>query len=206
MGASQGATQAVLIAAPPPPIVAGAISPLVTLGAGCFWGTEKFVCKDFQKRFPGSIKSASVGFMNPDGNARKDPSYESVCSGTTGYVEVLHLELTDPRKHYEELLRFFFMFHDPTLKNRQGNDVGTQYSSYIFAHDNEQNIIANNTIKELQDKISNGVITSYEGSEMKTKLGKATTYYPADDSHQKYLARNPNGYCNHYMRFKAWPA
>jgi hypothetical protein len=77
----------------------------------CYWGTEKYVVKDFQKRFPDSIKSAAVGFMSPDPNAMKDPSYRQVCSGSTGHVEVLQVELNDPDKHFEELIKFFFMFH-----------------------------------------------------------------------------------------------
>ncbi|GMH65059.1 hypothetical protein TL16_g04109 [Triparma laevis f. inornata] len=117
------------------------ITSRVTLGAGCYWGTDKFIVKDFQKRFPGSVKNASVGFMSPDPDAMKDPSYRAVCSGSTGHVEVLDLELTDPQAQYEELIRFFYMFHDPTTKNRQGNDTGSQYSSYIFTYDSEQSKI-----------------------------------------------------------------
>ena len=69
--------------------------------SGCYWGTEKFVVKDFQKLFPNSIQTATVGFMSPDPNAIKNPSYRQVCSGTTGHVEVLYVELTDPKAHYE---------------------------------------------------------------------------------------------------------
>ena len=87
--------------------------------AGCYWGTEKFIVKDFQKKFPGSISKASVGFMSPDKDAMENPSYRQVCSGTTGHVEVLYVELDDPEKTFEPLVRFFFQFHDPTTKNKQ---------------------------------------------------------------------------------------
>ncbi|GMH85467.1 hypothetical protein TrVE_jg5311 [Triparma verrucosa] len=177
----------------------------VTLGAGCYWGTDKFIVKDFQKRFPGSVKNASVGFMSPNPDAMKNPSYRQVCSGSTGHVEVLDLELTDPQAHYEELIRFFYMFHDPTTKNRQGNDMGSQYSSYIFTYDQEQSKVASRVTKELQDHISRGTLNSFESETVKTKIGDATVYYKAMQEHQDYLASNPNGYCNHYFRFKSWP-
>ncbi|GMH79534.1 hypothetical protein TrLO_g6244 [Triparma laevis f. longispina] len=182
------------------------ITSRVTLGAGCYWGTDKFIVKDFQKRFPGSVKNASVGFMSPDPDAMKDPSYRAVCSGSTGHVEVLDLELTDPQAHYEELIRFFYMFHDPTTKNRQGNDTGSQYSSYIFTYDSEQSKIANRVTRELQDHISRGTLNTFESESVKTKIGDGTVYYKAMQEHQDYLASNPNGYCNHYFRFKLWPA
>jgi peptide-methionine (S)-S-oxide reductase len=183
------------------------LSNRVSLGAGCYWGTEKFVRKDFQKRFPNSVKSATVGFMSPDPNAVKNPSYRAVCSGSTGHVEVLEVELNDPAAHYEELLRFFYMFHDPTTKNRQGNDVGSQYASYIFTYDAEQETIAKRVTRELQDAISRGTLGScFEGETVRTKLGPANDFYAAEREHQDYLANNPGGYCNHYMRFKEWPA
>ena len=121
MGQSSSNQPAVEIASPACPAspATGSISNTVTLGAGCYWGTEKFIRKDFQKLFPNSIKTATVGFMSPDPNAPKNPSYQAVCSGSTGHVEVLLVELNDPNAHFEELVRFFYMFHDPTTKNRQ---------------------------------------------------------------------------------------
>jgi Peptide methionine sulfoxide reductase len=77
----------------------------------CYWGTEKYVVMDFQKRFPDSIESTSVGFMSPDPNAIQNPSYRQVCSGTTSHVEVLQVALKNPDAHFEELIKFFFMFH-----------------------------------------------------------------------------------------------
>ncbi len=191
--------------APPAKPSAVPLSPFVTLGAGCYWGTDKFVRKDFVKRFPGSVKSVSVGFMSPDPKHPKNPSYRAVCSGTTGHVEVAHIELSDPAAHYEELIRFFFMFHDPTTKNRQGNDVGTQYHSYIFTHDSEQEKIAKRVHRQVQDAVSRGTLNCYSQTDVRTSIGPATVYYEAHKEHQDYLANNPNGYCNHFFRFKEFP-
>lgn len=188
-------TQAVTNAAPACVPATGAMSNMVTLGAGCYWGTEKYVRKDFQQKFPGSVKKATVGFMSPNPNAQKNPSYRAVCSGSTGHVEVLEVELNDPNKHYEELLRFFFMFHDPTTANRQGNDMGTQYASYIFTYDDKQAEIAEKVKKEVNSLIAKDAISTYEQGEVKTKIGKANEFYPAEAEHQDYLAKNPGEFC-----------
>jgi len=104
MGASQS-SESITIQSPASPAqpAPGNISPIVTLGAGCYWGTEKYIRKDFQKKFPDSVKSATVGFMNPDPDHKPNPSYREVCTGATGHVEVLHVELYDPNQHYEEV-------------------------------------------------------------------------------------------------------
>jgi len=181
------------------------ISNTLALGAGCYWGTEKYIKKNFQQMFPNSIKSAKVGFMSPNPNAMKNPTYRQVCSGSTGHVEVLNVEVNDPDKHFEELIKFFFQFHDPTTLNRQGNDVGTQYASYIFCSDEEQKKIANKVIDQLQDFLDKGKIRAYTGLKVTTKVVSANTFYEAHDEHQEYLMKNPNGYCNHFMRFENWP-
>mmetsp|Transcript_24336 Transcript_24336/g.44023 ORF Transcript_24336/g.44023 Transcript_24336/m.44023 type:complete len:146 (+) Transcript_24336:250-687(+) len=142
--------------------------------------------------------------MNPDPNGMENPTYRQVCSGSTGHVEVLEVELNDPENHFEELCRFFFMFHDPTTLNRQGNDVGTQYASYIFCGDEEQIRIANNVKGELQAAVDAGKV-KYASNKVETQIGPMTTFYPAHEEHQEYLMKNPNGYCNHRMRFKEWP-
>ena len=100
------------------------ISNKATLGAGCYWGTEKFLINDFNKKFPGSIDNGAVGFM---GGAKKYPTYREVCSGKTGHVEVYDMEYDGKESTYENMLRFFFSFHDPTTIDRQGNDRGSQY-------------------------------------------------------------------------------
>ena len=181
------------------------ISTNLALGAGCYWGTEKYVVRDFQKLFPGSIASASVGFMSPHDTAKSNPSYAEVCTGTTGHVEVLNVELNDPSAHLEELVKFFFMFHDPTTMNRQGNDVGTQYASVLFCSDEEQIAVATKVKQELQKAMDDGIITGYSNAKVETAIVPYTIFYPAHEEHQQYLEKNPSGYCNHRFRFKEWP-
>jgi peptide-methionine (S)-S-oxide reductase len=185
-------------------MIMASIASTFALGAGCYWGTEKFIVKDFQKQFPGSIKDAKVGFMSPDKDAMKNPSYRQVCSGSSGHVEVLTVELNNPEL-FEELIRFFFTFHDPTTLNRQGNDAGTQYASVIFCSDAEQTKIATKVKDELQQLVGGGKITSYTDGTIHTGIVDYTEFYPAHDEHQEYLAKNPSGYCNHRYRFKGWP-
>ena len=160
------------------------------LGAGCYWGTEKFVVKDFQKKYPNSIKRAAVGFMSGNANAKQNPSYREVCSGSTGHVEVLDVELADPDKTFEPLVRFFFQFHDPTTKNRQGNDVGTQYASVIFCRDEKQAKIARRVKSELQQLVSDGKIPQYSGDTVETEIiTTSNEFYPAHKEHQQYLEK-----------------
>merc|ERR1711935_668653 len=161
------------------------IASTLALGAGCYWGTEKYIVKDFQKKYPGCIANAKVGFMNPDPNGMKDPSYRQVCSGRTGHVEVLNIELTSEASStpeiFEEMMKFFYQFHDPTTLNQQGNDSGSQYGSVIFCSSDEQ-----------KKKIESAIVDY-------------TTFYEAHEEHQEYLAKNPLGYCTHRYRFKSWP-
>eukprot|EP00588_Corethron_pennatum_P017668 CAMPEP_0194304492 /NCGR_PEP_ID=MMETSP0171-20130528/2243_1 /TAXON_ID=218684 /ORGANISM="Corethron pennatum, Strain L29A3" /LENGTH=205 /DNA_ID=CAMNT_0039055803 /DNA_START=89 /DNA_END=706 /DNA_ORIENTATION=- len=187
-------------------LVSSEMSPYVALGAGCYWGTEKYIKKDFQSMLPGSIKATSVGFMNPDSDPKiTDPTYGQVTSGKTGHVEVLWVELVDPAAHFEELVRFFFKFHDPTTADRQGNDVGTQYASRIFVSDDEQAKISTRVREELQQHLDAGKIASYSGTVVKTKISAATRFTQAHEEHQEYLFKNPSGYCNHRIRFNSWP-
>jgi peptide-methionine (S)-S-oxide reductase len=184
------------------------ISKTLALGAGCYWGTEKYIVKDFQKKFPDCIADAKVGFMSPDKNAMKDPSYRQVCSGTTSHVEVLNVVLKDESatpELFEELVKFFFMFHDPTTKNRQGNDAGPQYASVIFCSDEQQTAISNKVVKELQQALDKGLVTSYDGKKIESGVVDYNDFYVAQADHQEYLSNNPSGYCNHRFRFKEWP-
>ena len=176
----------------------------LALGAGCYWGTEKYIVKDFQQRFPNSIVNAKVGFMSPNKDAMKNPSYRQVCSGETSHVEVLMVELASADL-FEELMKFFFMFHDPTTKDRQGNDRGTQYASVIFCATPEQTTIAEKVKAELQDLVTSQVITTYTSPTVETYIADYTDFYPAHDEHQEYLMKNPRGYCNHRFRFQEWP-
>lgn len=173
-----------------------------------YWGTEKYVVTHFQKMFPNSIKHARVGFMAPDKNVTlKNPTYRQVSQGDTGYVEVLFVEMNDPTPElFVELLRYFFMFHDPTTSNRQGHDVGTQYASHIFTADVQQKMIADRVVNELRQLLKTGKIRSYISTTVRTQVNGVNEFYEASIDHQRYLIRNPNGHCNHFLRFYNWPA
>jgi peptide-methionine (S)-S-oxide reductase len=181
------------------------IASTFALGAGCYWGTEKYIVSDFQKKYPNSIKEAKVGFMSPNKDAMKNPSYQQVCSGSTGHVEVLNVELTSPTPElFEALIQFFFSFHDPTTMNRQGGDTGTQYASVIFCQDAQQKEIANKVKADLQAHMDSGKIKTYQSSQVTTGIVDINDFYPAHDEHQEYLSKNPTGYCNHRYRFRDW--
>lgn len=180
----------------------------LALGAGCYWGTEKYVVQDFQnaQHHPGSIAKARVGFMSPQADAVASPSYRQVCSGTTGFVEVLDVDLAEPTPAaFEALVRFFFGFHDPTTLDRQGNDAGTQYASVIFCSTAEQTRIARKVKAELQELLDKKKVTTYEGGTIHTLIADYTDFYEAEEEHQEYLMKNPSGYCNHRYRFRDWP-
>ena len=104
----------------------------VAFGAGCYWGTEKFLRHNFATKtsVPGRIEHGQVGFLGPK-TAPTNPSYQDVCTGTTGHVEVYDLEFQGGEAYFEAMVRFFFQFHDPTTMNKQGNDAGTQYASVV---------------------------------------------------------------------------
>jgi methionine-S-sulfoxide reductase len=155
-----------------------------TLAAGCFWGTEVFFLK-----VPGVLET-EVGYT---GGTMKNPKYEDVSTGTTGHAETLQLKF-DPRKiSYEQVLTLFFKMHDPTTPNAQGNDEGTQYRSAIFYHSKEQ--------KEVAEKLKAKIEKSNAWKKpLATQIAPATTFYPAEEYHQKYLVKHPGGYDNHYLR------
>ena len=185
------------------------LSNTIYLGAGCYWGTQKYINHTFQKICrPESIEATTVGFMSPDPDAVPNPSYKNVCSGSTGYIEVLKVELkpeATTEETLKELLRFFFQFHDPTQSDRQGYDIGSQYKSYIFTTNETQRTIAEEVLNDLQDLIRRGKVRSYRTTTVHTKIGDATEFYSAHEAHQRYLDKNPDGYCNHFMRFHVWP-
>ncbi len=154
-----------------------------TLGAGCFWGSEEF----FRK--VSGVYSTRVGYSG----GSKPAGYDEVTTGTTGHAEVVEIEF-DPRKiNYEQVLTLFFKFHDPTTKDQQGNDMGSQYRSVIFYHspDQEQNA------RRLMAKIEKSGAWK---KPLTTEVLPAMTFYPAEEYHQKYLVKNPGGYDNHYLR------
>jgi len=114
--------------------------------------------------------------------------------------------LNEPiQRNYEELVKFFFQFHDPTTKNSQGNDSGTQYASYIFTTDDEQKKVANKIITDLQALMDAKRLICFKKNTVETLVADYTTFFPAQESHQEYLEKNPNGYCNHRVLFAEWP-
>mmetsp|Transcript_37043 Transcript_37043/g.37699 ORF Transcript_37043/g.37699 Transcript_37043/m.37699 type:complete len:230 (+) Transcript_37043:117-806(+) len=184
----------------------GKISNKVCFGAGCYWGTEKFFKHDFGgKRFPESNIKGMVGFMGPP-NAPENPTYKDVCTGVTGHVEVYYIEFDGGSDMFENLVRFFFQFHDPTVPNRQGNDKGTQYASVIYCYDKAQMAICHKVKKELQEIVDRSLLPNvYASKTIVTAIEKSTKFYPAHAAHQDYLQKNPKGYCNHKIRFADWP-
>ncbi|NOT16845.1 MAG: peptide-methionine (S)-S-oxide reductase MsrA [Sulfuriferula sp.] len=151
---------------------------MITLGGGCFWCLEG-VYSNMR-----GIISALSGYM---GGAHPNPSYEAVCTGTTGHAEVVQLGYDTTQTNLNDILQVFFSIHDATTLNRQGNDIGTQYRSVIYYHDETQKNIASQTIVALQTQLTQPVVT---------ELSPASTFYPAEDYHQNYFAHHPQqGYC-----------
>jgi peptide-methionine (S)-S-oxide reductase len=151
-----------------------------TLGNGCFWCTEAVFM-----RLIGVSKVVS-GYS---GGHMENPDYKSVCSGTTGHAECLQITFDDTQISYEEILSVFWGTHDPTTLNRQGEDVGTQYRSVIFYHNEEQKTIAEEYIKQLS-------VAGTFKDPIVTTLEPISIFYPAEDYHQNYLALNgSNPYC-----------
>lgn len=151
-----------------------------TLAGGCFWCTEAvFLEMD-------GVKSVRSGYT---GGARPNPTYEQISSGATGHAEAIEIVFDPNEVRYEDLLRVYFATHDPTTLNRQGNDIGTQYRSEIFYHNERQREIA-------QDYIDLLNTANTYGGRLVTALSPATTFYVAEDYHQNYYNRNKNaGYC-----------
>ena len=151
-------------------------------GMGCFWGAER----KFWEAQPG-VYTTAVGYA---GGFTPNPTYEEVCSGRTGHTEAV-LVVFDPKvTSYENMLRVFWESHDPTQGMRQGNDMGTQYRSAIYTYGDEQARIADESRKMFQEKLGEkgyGDITS--------EIRPAPEFWYAEDYHQQYLAKNPNGYC-----------
>jgi len=182
----------------------------VGLAAGCYWGTEKFMSKSFPKQpnLPeGKILSGAVGFMGPV-ESPENPSYEDVCTGKTGHVEVYHLEYVGGNEFFEAIIRYFFSFHDPTTLNRQGNDSGTQYASVVYCYNQQQVDVVNRVKSELQSLINSGAGKKlYQSVRVSTDVRLVgSPFYPAHEAHQDYLSKNPTGYCNHSPRIIPWGA
>jgi len=156
-------------------------SALAMFGLGCFWGAEK---KFWQ--VPGVI-STQVGYA---GGYTPNPTYREVCTGRTGHNEVVRVVFDPTKVTYADLVRVFFESHDPTQGMRQGNDVGTQYRSGVYVYDADQRALAEGTRGAFQGRLAAagyGAIT--------TEIVDAPPFWYAEDYHQQYLHKNPDGYC-----------
>ena len=178
-------------------------SSIITLGLGCYWGSQKYYAVDFGKKlFKDSILSAKVGFMGGD---VKDPSYRQVCNGNTNHVEVVQLVYDNTKCNVEDIIKFFYCIHDPTTMNQQANDCGTQYASVIFTHSDEQKEIAKSVTAKLQTSFDESKINfskQYKNKKIVTRIENAAEFYEAQEDHQDYLFKNPNGYCSHTYHIK----
>jgi peptide-methionine (S)-S-oxide reductase len=153
---------------------------LATLGGGCFWCTEAV----FQQIK--GIEHIVSGYTG--GTVPGKPTYREVCSGLTGHAEVIQITFNPSVISYEDLLIIFMTTHDPTTLNRQGGDVGTQYRSSIFYHNEEQKTIAERVVEGLSKYFDNDIVT---------EIGPIGTFHEAEDYHQNYYANNQNqGYCS----------
>ena len=150
----------------------------IVIGAGCFWCSEAVF-----SRVQG-IVSVTAGYA---GGWTKSPTYEEVCTGETGHAEVILVEYNPEQVTLERLLDLFFKTHDPTSKNRQGNDVGSQYRSAVYYTTDAQSVIIENAIKDEQRKREKSIVT---------EVKRLDTFYPAEIDHQEYFACNPfHPYC-----------
>lgn len=142
-----------------------------TFGAGCFWGVEAAF-----RKLKG-VLSVTSGYA---GGTHPNPTYEEVCTGRTGHAEVVQIEYDPGHVSYDDLLGLFWEIHDPTTLNRQGPDVGSQYRSAIFFHDDEQ---------EVQAGKSKEVSSGRFGRPIVTEVAPAEAFYPAEDYHQRYFEK-----------------
>lgn len=156
-----------------------------TFAAGCFWGVQYYF-----DQVPGVI-SSKVGYI---GGLTEEPSYENVCYDNTGHAEAVELEFDPEKVSYTTLLMHFFRLHDPTQLNRQGPDVGDQYRSAIFYHDEQQKELAQQIKKECQKDWKDPIVTQIVLSEV---------FYPAKDYHQKYAEKTGRGMC--HVPYKSLP-
>ncbi len=151
----------------------------VQLGMGCFWGAERIFWK------LDGVYVTSVGYA---GGHDPSPDYKKVCTGKTGHAEIVHVVFDPKRIGFDEILKVFFENHDPTQGDRQGNDRGPQYRSAIYTYSDAQMMAAQEAIQRYSAAYGRAVTTELRG---------APDYFPAEDYHQQYLAKNPQGYCMH---------
>ena len=157
---------------------------VATLAGGCFWCTEAIFTE------LKGVESVESGFS---GGQVERPTYDQVCDGDTGHAEAVQLTFKPSVISYQDLLRIFFTVHNPTTLNRQGHDVGTQYRSVIFYHDNRQKKIAEQVIKEVND-------SKIWGRPIVTEVVPYSAFYKAEDYHQQYFKNNPlASYCQNII-------
>lgn len=151
-----------------------------TFGAGCFWGVETAF------RQVEGVVDAAVGYL---GGTLENPTYQDVCTGTTGHAEVVEVSYDPLKVSYDQLLDLFWKIHDPTTLNRQGPDVGTQYRSAVFYHDEEQKKVALASRERLREsgRFRRPVVT---------EVTPASTFYRAEDYHQRYLEKRGKSSCH----------
>lgn len=147
-------------------------------GGGCFWCVEAVFLQ---------LKGVEKVVSGYAGGIVHNPSYDQVCQGNTQHAEVVLIDFDEQQINYTQLLNVFFTTHDPTTLNRQGNDVGTQYRSVVYYFNDDQKQQAEKIIQDLEN----------DGLNIVTELSPAPTFYPAEEYHQNFYARNPSqGYCN----------
>jgi len=154
------------------------------LAGGCFWGMQ-----DLFRRQPG-VTGTRVGYT---GGNTENPDYNAVKTGRSGHAEAIEITYDDTRTNFRNLLEFFFQMHDPTTRNRQGNDMGSQYRSAIFYTDAEQQQTALSLIREIN-------AAAFLPGPVVTELVPAGPFYEGEDYHQDYLEKNPGGYTCHFVR------
>lgn len=156
-----------------------------TLAGGCFWGVEEIL------RGVKGVVETEVGYTG--GSPKGSITYEFVKTGTTGHAEAVQIKYDPSVITYEEILGYFFRLHDPTTLNKQQNDVGTQYRSAIFYHDDKQKKSAQRTVEKVD-------ASGKWKSKVVTQVVQFEKWYPAETYHQDYLQKNPNGYTCHFLR------
>jgi len=154
------------------------------LAGGCFWGVEELL-----RKLPG-VTTTTVGYT---GGHTKNPTYQDICTGSTGHAEAVEVEFDPKQITFDEVLDFFFRLHDPTTLNRQGNDIGTQYRSAIFVMNQNQRDQAQKAIERAQN-------SGRWKKPITTTIEPFTVFFAAEDYHQNYLQKNPDGYNCHYVR------
>ena len=154
----------------------------IFLGLGCFWGAERLF---WQQPF---VHVTSVGY---GGGFTKNPTYQDLCSGQTGHAELVQIVFDKGEDTFKKILKVFWESHDPTQGMRQGNDIGTQYRSCIYVENEKFLHIARSSLKIFQEILNKNNF----GAEITTEISIDKEFFYAEDYHQQYLAKNPDGYC-----------